>query len=116
MCAHWRASNKVFSVIAPQCKVNELQKKVLPGLLVRLLLFVTDPLPMGQSQREGERGGKESKERGGARRGTESADKERERNQGEGEKVSVDNERETQTERREERAVTVVLSHSAALH
>lgn len=39
--------------------------------------------------------------------------RERERNQREGEKVSVDNEREAD---REERAVTVVLSHSAALH
>lgn len=50
---------------------------------------------MGQSQRERERGEEESKERGGARKGTMSADRERERHQREGEKVSVGNERET---------------------
>lgn len=58
---------------------------------------------MGQSPREKERGGEESKERGGAGRGNASEkERARERNQEEGEKVSVDNERETQTEERGE--------------
>lgn len=76
---------------------------------------------MGHSQtekRKRRRKKKNQRERGGAKRGTTSAEEERgsERNQREGEKVSVHNEGETQTDRREERAVRVVFSHSAALH
>lgn len=70
--------------------------------MVWLLLYVTDPISAygTESERKRKRG-RTQRERGGMRRGTTSADKEREKNQREG---------------REERAVTVVLSHSAALH
>lgn len=110
-------SNEVVSF---QCYSRSVQneiitKEVLPGVLVRLLLFVTDPISAcgTESERERERGEEESKERGAARRETMRADKETEAHQREGKKVSVANEREPQME---ERAVIVLLSHSTAMH
>lgn len=57
---------------------------------------------MGQSQRERERGGEESKERGGARRGTTSADK-REGEESERRRESVWTMREKHRQRGERR-------------
>lgn len=51
------------------CKVNKSQKKVLPGLLVRLL-FVTDPITAcgTESERKRKRRGRRQRERRGEER------------------------------------------------
>lgn len=87
---------------------------------MKLLLIVTDPISAYGT--ESDRKKKEEEKKIGERRGKERDHERRgrergsERKQSEGEKVSVDNEGETQTDRREERAVAVAFSHSAALH